>query len=41
MWKHKGLEIFADYRYTPNQFVYNKALKELRERNKQHGKLRN
>jgi hypothetical protein len=41
MWDHKGLEIFADYRYTPNQFVYNKVLKELRERNKQHGKLRN
>ena len=41
MWNHKGLEIFADYRYTPNQFVYNKVLKELKERNKQHGKLRN
>lgn len=41
MWEHKGLEIFADYRYTPNQFVYNKVLKELRERNKQHGELRN
>ena len=41
MWDHKGLEIFADYRYTPNQFVYNKVLKELRERNKQDGKLRN
>lgn len=41
MWDHKGLEIFADYRYTPNQFVYNKVLKELRERNKQDGKFRN
>ena len=41
MWEHKGLEIFADYRYTPNQFVYNKVLKELRERNNQNGKLRN
>ena len=26
----KGIEVFADYRYTPNQFVYNKVLKELR-----------
>ena len=40
-WEHKGLEIFADYRYTPNQFVYNKVLKELRERNNQNEKLRN
>ena len=41
MWEHKGLEIFADYRYTPNQFVYNKVFKELRERNNQNEKLRN
>ncbi len=27
---HKGLDIFADYKYTPNQFVYNKVLKELK-----------
>ena len=26
----KGIDVFADYRYTPNQFVYNKVLKELR-----------
>ena len=26
---HKGLEVFADYRYTPNLFVYNKVYKEL------------
>ena len=25
----KGIDVFADYRYTPNQFVYNKVLKEL------------
>ena len=41
MWNHKGLVILADYRYTPNQFVYNKVLKELKERNKQDGKLSN
>ena len=34
MYAHKGLDVFRDYRYTPNQFVYNKVLKELRERNK-------
>ena len=28
-WGKKGIEVFADYRYTPNQFVYNKVLKEL------------
>lgn len=28
-WGHGGLDIFADYRYTPNQFVYNKVLAEL------------
>ena len=28
-WGNKGIEVFADYRYTPNQFVYNKVLKEL------------
>ena len=41
MCNHKGLVILADYRYTPNQFVYNKVLKELKERNKQDGKLSN
>ena len=30
----KGIDVFADYRYTPNQFVYNKVLKELRRHNK-------
>ena len=25
----KGIEIFADYRYSPNRFVFNKVLKEL------------
>lgn len=28
-WGKKGIEVFANYRYTPNQFVYNKVLKEL------------
>ena len=28
---HKGLDVFSDYRYTPNQFVYNKVLKELKK----------
>ena len=26
----KGIDVFADYRYTPNQFVYNKVVKELK-----------
>ncbi len=26
---HKGLEVFTDYRYTPNLFVYNKVYREL------------
>lgn len=30
MWGNRGIEIFADYRYSPNQFVYNKVLKELK-----------
>lgn len=30
-WSNKGIEVFADYRYTPNQFVYNKVLKELEQ----------
>ena len=30
-WGKKGIEVFADYRYTPNQFVYNKVLKELEQ----------
>lgn len=29
MWNHNGLSIFKDYRYTPNQFVFNKVLHEL------------
>ena len=28
-WGNNGIHIFADYRYTPNQFVYNKVLAEL------------
>ena len=28
---HRGLDVFADYRYTPNQFVYNKVYKALME----------
>lgn len=28
-WGNNGIRIFADYRYTPNQFVYNKVLAEL------------
>jgi protein-tyrosine phosphatase len=37
MWGNQGIKVFADYRYSPNQFIYNKVLKELRnieERNK-------
>ena len=26
---HRGIDVFADYKYTPNQFVYNKVYKEL------------
>ena len=25
----RGIDVFADYRYTPNQFVFNKVYKEL------------
>lgn len=33
-WLYKdGISVFADYRYTPNQFVYNKVLKELNKEN--------
>lgn len=28
-WGNNGIKVFADYRYTPNQFVYNKVLAEL------------
>ena len=28
---HKGLEVFADYKYTPNLFVYNKVYAELKK----------
>jgi len=27
----KGINVFANYKYTPNQFVYNKVYKELCE----------
>ena len=30
-WGKKGIEVFADYHYTPNQFVYNKVYKALME----------
>lgn len=30
-WGANGISIFADYRYTPNQFVFTKVLKELKE----------
>ena len=26
---HRGIDIFSDYKYTPNQFVYNKVYLEL------------
>lgn len=26
---HRGIDVFANYKYTPNQFVYNKVYKEL------------
>ena len=28
---HKALDVFADYRYTPNLFVYNKVYAELKK----------
>ena len=31
MYGNSGIKVFADYRYTPNQFVYNKVLFELRK----------
>ena len=27
---HRGIDVFADYRYTPNQFVYNKVYQALK-----------
>ena len=30
-WLGKGIEIFSDYRYSPNQFVFNKILHELKQ----------
>ena len=33
MYGHHGIQIFSDYRYLPNQFVYNKVLKELKQLN--------
>ena len=30
-WGNNGIKVFADYRYTPNQFVYNKVLTELQK----------
>ena len=30
-WGNKAIQVFADYRYTPNQFVYNKVLAELQK----------
>ena len=26
---HRGIDVFANYKYTPNQFVYNKVYQEL------------
>ena len=26
---HRGIDVFSDYKYTPNQFVYNKVYQEL------------
>ena len=31
-YENRGIDIFSDYRYTPNQFVYNKVLQELMEK---------
>ncbi len=28
-WGKNGIEVFADYRYSPNQIVYHKVLEEL------------
>ena len=28
---HRGIDVFANYKYTPNQFVYNKVYKALME----------
>ena len=33
-YKHEGIKVFANYRYTPNQFVFNKVLAELNLLNK-------
>lgn len=35
-WGGKGIDVFADYLYTPNQFVYNKVLTELMKLGKRH-----
>lgn len=29
-YEHRGIDVFADYRYYPNQLVFNKLLKALR-----------
>ena len=28
---HKGIEVFSNYRYNPNQIVFNKVLEELKK----------
>ena len=33
--ERNGISIFADYRYYPNQLVFNKVLKALKRRNAQ------
>ena len=33
-YKHEGIKMFADYHYTPNQFVFNKVLHALNKLNK-------
>ena len=33
-YKHEGIKVFADYHYTPNQFVFNKVLHALNILNK-------
>ena len=30
-YEHNGISIFADYRYYPNQLIFNKVLDALRE----------
>ena len=30
-YKHEGIKVFADYRYSPNQFVFNKVLRALKQ----------